>query len=168
MALITQERAKELLEYNPSNGLLMWRKTNSNVSKAGSIVGRGSKTGERVTVGLDGAYYRAHRIIFLIMTGEWPDEVDHINGDCSDNRWDNLRSVTHRENMKNRRVCSNSKTGIMGVVWNRHNCKWRVRVKAFDKHIEIGSFVDFFDACCARISAQNKMGFHANHGRVAQ
>jgi hypothetical protein len=167
MAIVTQERAKELLEYTPENGLLVWKKTNSNAAKKGTIAGYLSKTDNRVSVRIDSKLYKAHRVIFLIVTGEWPEEIDHINGDSSDNRWDNLRSVTHRENMKNRKVCSNSKTGIMGVVWNRHNSKWRVRVKAFDVHLEIGSFFNFFDACCARISAENKMGFHANHGRVA-
>jgi len=167
MALVTQERARELLEYIPENGLLVWRKTNSNAAKKGAIAGYLSKKDGRVSVRIDNKLYKAHRVIFLIVKGEWPEEVDHINGDPSDNRWDNLRSVTHRENMKNRKVCSNSTTGIMGVVWNRHNSKWRVRVKALDVHREIGSFSDFFDACCARISAQNEMGFHANHGRVA-
>jgi hypothetical protein len=167
MALVTQERAKELLEYTPESGLLVWKKTNSNVAKKGSIAGHLSKADNRVSVRVDGKLYKAHRVIFLIMTGEWPEEIDHINGNSSDNRWVNLRNVAHHENMKNRKVCSNSKTKIMGVVWNRHNQKWRVRIKALGIYKEIGSFFDFFDACCARISAENQMGFHANHGRVA-
>lgn len=54
---------------------------------------------------------RAHRLIWLLVHGVWPDNIDHINKDRSDNRLENLRSVTHKENMQNkgpykRRMCN--------------------------------------------------------------
>lgn len=167
MATITADRAREMLDYNPDTGVLAWKKTFSNSAVAGSIAGCVSKKEGRSVIGLDKKRYRVHRIIYLIMTGEMPEEIDHINGNGLDNRWINLRAVTHAENMRNRKVCSNNTTKIMGVTWNKLNQNWRARIKRLDVIAELGSYDSFFEACCARKSAENKLGFHANHGRVS-
>ena len=168
MARITPERANDVLRYDPNTGELRWNKTLSNCNGIGNIAGGISKSERRVSLSVDGKKMRSHSVIWLMMTGQWAQEIDHINGDGTDNRWCNLREVTHAENMRNRKVCTNNKSGIMGVCWNKHNRSWRVRLKSLEKIMEIGSFKDFFEACCARKSAEFITGFHANHGRVAQ
>jgi hypothetical protein len=166
MARLTQSRAKELFDYNPETGDITWKASNSNVVKIGQKAGSLDRLGNRIVIMADKTIYRAHQIAFLIMQGYIPEEVDHINGDSSDNAWDNLRGVSHSENMQNRKLCSNNTTGIMGVAWNKNNNNWRVRIKHANIFHEVGSFINFLDACCARKSAENRYGFHANHGRV--
>src|SRR4051794_35927015 len=52
--------------------------------------------------------------------------VDHINRDPSDNRRENLRCVTRRQNTLNRRLNSNNKSGYKGVSWNKGYSRWAV------------------------------------------
>ena len=84
--------------------------------------------------------YAQHRVIWLYMTGEWPSEdVDHINLDPSDNRWENLRQVTHSENCRNNKA---SKKEFYGVYWQKQNRNWIARI---DQN-HIGVFTDKRDA----------------------
>lgn len=102
----------------------------------------------------------AHRIIWEMVYGECPDVIDHINGDKHDNRLVNLRNVDRAENMRNRKLNKRNKSGINGVS-TRKDGKWLVVIRT--KYI--GLFDNFFEACCARKSAEYKAGFHENHGR---
>ena len=117
-----------------------------------------------IRVMVDYRSYYAHRVIWLIVTGEWPDRIDHINGDRSDNRFKNLRSVNSSDNSKNQKKSAKNTTGIMGLY--RQSKKWRVRIKANGKFISLGYFDNYFEACCVRKSAEVKYGYHANHGRA--
>ena len=109
--------------------------------------------------------YLAHRVIWVIVHGQWPDEIDHINGIRDDNRILNLRSVTRAENTKNLRRSCRNKSGVTGVCWYPPTNRWVVHIAANGRHKCVGYFPDFLDAVCARKSADNKYGFHANHGR---
>lgn len=74
----------------------------------------------------------AHRLAAFYMTGEWPEQVDHINHDPSDNRWCNLRPCTHLENQQNKRVYKTNKLGMKNIVFNGHSDpkwqRWTVKV----------------------------------------
>jgi hypothetical protein len=110
----------------------------------------------------------AHRVAWVLMHGEWPLEVDHINGDKTDNRAENLRNVTHLENCRNACKPSSNKSGFTGVSWDRVNKKWVVRIKTLDgKYANLGRFETIQDAINARILASEKNGYHPNHGRAA-
>lgn len=85
-------------------------------------------TGGYIVFKFYGKAYKAHRVAWFLQTGKWPIEIDHINGIRSDNRWENLREVTHSENGLNRRVHMNSKSGEYGIRLEA-NGKWRVRVR---------------------------------------
>lgn len=73
--------------------------------------------------------YRAHRVAWLYMTGEWPPgEIDHINGDKQDNRFSNLRICTHQQNNHNQAIRRNNTSGVKGVYWSKQQGKWRGQV----------------------------------------
>jgi len=113
-----------------------------------------------------GKKYLAHRVIWLLNFGAWPDQqVDHINGRRDDNRIVNLRAVSNQENHKNQRLSSRNTSGVSGVYWNRKLCKWqaRIMVDGVDKHL--GVFTEFEMAVSKRLIAEEQNGFHPNHGR---
>ena len=163
---LTQARLKELLHYNPETGVFTWKVTMRGV-KLGSIAG-GISCYKYTQIKLDGVQYKAHRLAWLYMAGGWPDQIDHINQVRTDNRWLNLRNVTQRENQKNKALRKDNATGLAGVSWHKINKKWMSHIKVDGKRIYLGYFTDKFEAICARLSANNKYGFHANHGRLKE
>lgn len=113
-----------------------------------------------------GRKYLAHRIIWKLVHGTDPEQVDHINGIRDDNRIENLRSVTSQENLKNQKMCSNNTSGVMGVYWYKRLGKWSARIMVAGKNKHLGYFTDKFDAIKARKNAEKEHGFHTNHGRI--
>lgn len=119
-----------------------------------------------------GVDFLAHRVVWAIYYGEWVEEgfeIDHINGDTTDNRIENLRKVTSAENAKNlgRRLVANQEhdSGVNGVYWHRKNKKWVVRIKSGGKWTYFGSYVDLDEATSVRRRAEVAFGFQPNHGR---
>lgn len=149
--MLTKERLNEVLDYDPETGNFI-RKITVNGRSAGKTSGRqvgriaGSRDGHGYTViGIDGKKYWAARLAFLWMTGEWPSyDVDHIDGNPSNNRWINLRQATTQQNLRHKRIQKNNKSGFKGVhkhkdadgVWAG---KWRAKIKA-GRHIHLGLF----------------------------
>ena len=110
----------------------------------------------------------AHRVIWAMQTGEWPaDDIDHINGDRADNRWENLRAVERKDNARNAKRRSTNTSGMMGVQWHPALGKWRARIMVDGRSIALGCYHSLEDACAARKSAERRYGFHENHGRAA-
>lgn len=110
----------------------------------------------------------AHRAAWAIHYGEWPKgQVDHINGDTTDNRICNLRVVTGRENSRNQKRRKSNTSGCMGVTYESHCGKWRARINSGGKRLSLGLFVTKEEAISARHAAQIKFGYHENHGREA-
>ena len=163
--MITQPELKELLHYDPDTGFFI-RKTKATCSaEIGSIVGSPDSYGY-IAVNVKGCVYRAHRLAWFYVYGVWPTEqIDHINHVRDDNRWINLREATHRENQRNRKISKNNTSGVCGVCWHKTQMKWFTKIKINSKYIHLGVFTDKFEAICARLSANNKYGFHENHGR---
>jgi hypothetical protein len=97
--MLTAERLRELLSYNPETGEFTWRVGQRAGKVAGSIKGRWGY----ILVKIDQRTYRTHRVAWLYVTGSWPvDQIDHINGVRNDNRFSNLREATHAQNSCNR------------------------------------------------------------------
>jgi len=106
----------------------------------------------------------AHRIAYMLESNsEIPEgmQIDHINGNRSDNRWANLRLVTIGENQKNKKRYINNMSGVSGIVWCRYNFWWEIYVA--NKYI--GKSEDFSQARKIREEGLRKENFHKNHGR---
>jgi hypothetical protein len=147
MKELTADILRELLCYNPTSGLFIWRARKNpawNGRWAGARAGFVSPgEGGRIQIAIFGRKHWAHRLAWLYMTGEWPIvEVDHKNLRMSDNRFDNLRLATHAENNQNRPTPLRNTSGYKGVTWHKMLNKWMAQIDANGRHIYIGVFVD--------------------------
>ena len=93
---------RDRFHYDPDTGYLHYRHVVCNAA-AGSRAGTNKTKGYR-HVRINNHYYLEHRIIWLIVTGEWPGSIDHRNGISVDNRWSNLRPATYSQNAQNSRT----------------------------------------------------------------
>lgn len=164
---IKQCELKKILHYDPVNGVFTWIVGNkySKKPKAGDVAGCKSKG--YINISIKGIGYRAHRLAWLYIHGEWPSGViDHINGNRSDNSISNLRDVTTKENNKNKRTQKNNKSGVTGVFWSGSAKKWSATIGHKGRVIYLGVFDSIEKAIKARTLAESKYRFHSNHGRV--
>ena len=163
--LPSPELLRQLLRYEPETGRLYWKKKTSNRVKIGDEVSTVNAYGY-VVVGILSCRVPAHRVAWAIYHGKWPNgEIDHINGNRSDNRISNIRDVQPTQNKQNMQMYKNNKSGCTGIFYNKINKNWRARITVDKKVIEIGSFTNLNDAIAARKEAEAKYGFHSNHGR---
>lgn len=155
---MTLEIASKYLSYDSENGLFLRLSTLE-------IAGGKDNLGY-VKISIEGKGYYAHKLAWMFHYGEYPvgGVIDHINHDKADNRIDNLRLITQKENMKNRKKHKNNKSGCAGVDWINSSCSWRARIKVDYKTIHLGMFKRFSDAVDARKNAEVLYGFHKNHG----
>lgn len=149
--------------YNPDSGQLFWKLRRSR-SAPGSIAGSIDHEGY-VIVALEGVRYRAHRIIIAMVYGLFPDQVDHVDGDRSNNRIKNLRLVNNQQNSMNQKIRRNNTSGVMGVCWHKRYGKWVAHIRVDGKSKYLGAFDVLEDASAARRSAEIENGFHENHGK---
>jgi len=115
---------------------------------------------------IDGVYYLAHRVIWKIVTGEDPDEIDHIDGDRLNNALVNLRNVSRSENAKNLPMQTSNTSGIVGVY--QKGKSWAAHIGAGGTTLHLGTFETRREAIAARKAADVAYGYHANHGREAK
>lgn len=98
------ERLRTVLDYDPVTGVFTWTEAGSmkmHGKRAGTIRERGWRA-----IGIDGYVYRAGRLAWFYMTGEWPPvTIDHKNRIRDDDRFENLRCATHAENGRNTSRC---------------------------------------------------------------
>jgi len=119
-------RALELLNYNPETGIFT-RRFSRGGYPAGSVAG--ALCNGYIKIFIDGKSHSAHRLAFLVIHGHMPDELDHINGDPSDNRIANLREATRRENQRNKGRYSNNQSGYKGASWHKSNGRWQANAR---------------------------------------
>ena len=166
--MLTAERVRELLDYDPETGEFRWKVRTSLSVRPGYVAGcehtdQSGKEYRVIKVG--GKFYKAHRLAWLVTHGEFPPEqIDHIDGNGLNNRLDNLRAVSHAENQRNQRKYSNNTTGVVGVYWTKDRHKWRAMIAVNRKDIHLGYFTNKDEAVAARKAAELKYGFHSNHG----
>lgn len=133
--MLTQERLKELLIYDPETGVFTWRidrRTHGSRGRinayAGSVAGSVNGVGYRA-IPVDGHRYRASHLAFLFMTGSLPaEEADHEDCDPSNDRWVNLRPASSSNNKWNTRVSKNNRVGLKGAFWCKQTRRWRSQI----------------------------------------
>lgn len=168
-ALPPLERVQELLTYEPDTGLLRWRQDFRHPRwphSAGDIAGGPGPDG-CIIVWIDGRGWRAHRIIWLLMTGEDPgsDEIDHRDGVSSHNWWGNLRRATRSQQLANRRRPRNNTSGVQGVR-QRYNGRWYAYISFEGVGTSLGTFDTFDEAVAARRTAEARIhGNYSSGGR---
>ncbi len=162
--MLTQKELKEWVNYDKETGLFVAVKK-SKGRNVGDVCGSKIKTGY-LRFNVCGVLNYSHRLAFLYMTGEFPaNEIDHINHIKNDNKWSNLRQVTHKENHKNRPMYKNNKIGCFGIKKPKGEKKWVAIMYDDGKEIRISSHKNKIDAINARRQAEIEYGFHKNHGK---
>ena len=116
-------------------------------------------------IGFQGKYVYAHRIIWVWMTGEQPEHIDHLDGDGLNNKWENLRSVSQADNNRNCRIHRKTASGISGITYRKDSNRWRVRVGKNNSVVTVGTFRTIEDAIAARDKAFTELGYTVNHGK---
>jgi len=155
---MNQIELKEKLFYNPATGDFFWKEGQHNHVKKGQLAGyiRTSHTGTPYRIiKINNQNYRAHKLAWLYMTGDWPKhEIDHKNRIGDDNRIKNLRDVTASQNALNRKVKSNNTTGFSGI--EKRGKKWRAIITTNKKRKYLGTFDTKDEAQRARKKAEIK------------
>lgn len=165
VVMLLQTELKKLIRYEEDSGMFYWLCDRGSQKIKGTRAGYLHASGYR-RIKIKGALYKEHRLAFLYMKGSFPkDGVDHINGVKDDNRWVNLRGCTQIANNKNSAMRKDNRTGCRGVHFSKLERKWKAFISNKGCNIHLGTFSDFFEAVCARKSAERRYGFHINHGR---
>ena len=153
--MITQQRLKELLNYDPETGIFTWVKRTSNRVKIGDAVGFNSHGYVRMKV--DGTVYGAGPLAWFYMTGRWPShEIDHKNTIRNDNRWDNLRDIPHTVNLQNIRRAHRDSKSMLGTQ-QRENGRWSAKICINKKQIPLGTFDTEAQAHAAYVEAKRRI-----------
>lgn len=111
--------------------------------------------------------YRTHRIVWILLKGDIPAgmEVDHVDGNRTNNKITNLRLVTRGANNKNKKQYKRNTSGVTGITWDKLKNKWVAQISVDKKVIHLGRYNDIQDAIKARHQAEIQYGYHPNHGR---
>lgn len=174
----TPDQLRNLLSYSPGTGEIRFRERGPEWFSAAAYPEKAAAAWNKGFTGkvtfatphmggysagrIAGSVLLAHRVAWALHYGEWPrHEIDHINGDRTDNRISNLRDVHHSLNQRNRKLRSDNTSGADGVSWNAKCGFWYVT--AAGKYV--GIFKDFDQAVAARKAEERKHDYHPNHGR---
>lgn len=154
---ISQERILELFKYE--NGVLLNRNNNK---PAKIYITKGHRYAR---IKIDNMEFKLHRVIFLYHKGYLPEIIDHINGNCYDNRIENLREANTYQNRQNSKIYSTSKSGVKNVYWQNNVNKWCVSFTINGRRKTFGYFIDLEEAKMVATDMRNKyFKDFANHG----
>ena len=140
MSELTAERARELFSYDPVTGELRNRVGRGLRARAAAVAESFRPDG-RLSISVDYRRYLVHRLIWLIVHGEWPPaDVDHIDNLRNDNRISNLRLATRSENNQNAKLHRSNSSGFHGVSQDKRRGKWSAQVQANGRRMRRGGF----------------------------
>lgn len=142
-AILSADRLRAVVHYDPETGRFTRTVRLAQRHQVGDDACHRMSNGY-LRIAIDSKRYLAHRAAWLYVYGEWPNVIDHINGDRTDNRIANLRSGTQAQNAQNRRSAQadNRSSGLLGVTWHSQNRKWCAHVTLNGKKKHVGLFDD--------------------------
>lgn len=153
---LTQDYVRELFDYK--DGVLYWKVVKAARIKVGDTAGYVSN-GYLLTR-VNGKNYKNHRLVWLYEYGYFPEnDIDHIDRDCSNNKINNLREVSRQCNLRNTGDFNHNTSGVKGVSWCNRAKKWRAYIKINQKNKHLGRYEDFDNAVCARLAAEQCLGW---------
>ena len=158
----------ERLRYEPETGKLFWREHESvqrswNTRWSGKEAFTALQTNGYLQGAINWKRHYSHRVIWAMVWGSWPlHQIDHIDGNKSNNRIENLRDVTPSVNRHNSKKNINNTSGFTGVIKDKK--KWRATITIYRKKTHLGCFNNIEDAATARHEASQNHGFTKRHG----
>ena len=151
---ITKELLHELLDYNPNTGYLIWKVHRGGTARKGTRAGALDHEGYRL-VSLYNKTYKAHRLIWLYVTGNWPEGViDHLDHDKDNNKLDNLRDCSHSHNSHNTSSKGKGKSKYLGVYIDSKSGRPTASIRIGGKTKYLGSFDSEEEAHAAYLSVK--------------
>jgi hypothetical protein len=136
-SILTQDELKRQLHYDPTTGIFTRNIIKTGRFKVGQEAGCFDSSNGYLKIGLNGKRYFSHRLAWLYVNGYFPDYIDHINGNRTDNRFVNLREASASQNAMNRGLPSNNTTGVIGVRKHRNKFTAVVKINKKNKYIGI-------------------------------
>lgn len=167
---LTATYVRSILSYDPLTGILTWKRREDarpqwNGVFAGKPAGALHPNGY-IIISINNRLYRAHRLAWLIMTGEWPlNEIDHKYRNRADNRWHMLREATHAQNAYNMK--RSPKSGFKGVILGPAG-RWHAQITYNFRNIFLGSFATKEQAAKTYDEAAKQLyGDYASHNNIS-
>lgn len=154
--MLTVERLHDVLRYDPATGVFTWLISPAQNTRVGSVAG--ATSGGYRLIRVDGRRYKAHRLAWFYMTGEWPlSRIDHKDTNRGNNIWTNLRLATNSQNKANMGKRADNKSGYKGVRWYEQTKKWNAQIRCQGKNRNLGYFTDPEKAHAAYCEAAVKL-----------
>jgi hypothetical protein len=161
--MLTIERLKEALWFNAEEGRFYWNCKVKGIrigTQAGSVDAHGYGQ-----IRIDREIYKEHRLVWLYVTGAWPkDQIDHQNHIRRDNRFENLREADNHTNHMNRPMQSSNTSGFVGVSYCSRTKCFAAYITVDGKQLKLGRHKTLEAAIAARKAANERYGYHPNHG----
>lgn len=152
---LTAQELRKILGYNPETGEFVWLISPRKNVKAGAMAGCRENGYTRIVYKRVG--YKAHRLAWLYVTGQWPtDDIDHRDTDRNNNAFQNLREATRSINTQNLRKArkDNLSCGLLGAGWHKATGKWKAKIQVDGRQIWLGLHATAEDAHAAYIAAK--------------
>ena len=136
--MLTKDYLHQIFEYKEGN---LYYKENCGKMKIGKKAGS-KRTSGYIAIVINKKPYYAHRLIFMMFYGYFPKFIDHINGEKSDNKIENLREATKQNNSWNVKKFTNNTSGYKNISWNKREKRWYVRIAVNGKNKHFGGYFD--------------------------
>ena len=139
--MVTQERLKEVLDYDSETGIFTRYKMHLNGDRrtVGEVAGWANPSGY-IKISIDNKSYSAHRLAWLFVYGFMPQMIDHKNNISGDNRMSNLRESNKSTNAMNQKKTNGCSSKFKGVTFMKRDKNWQARIGLNGKRIYLGSF----------------------------